>query len=174
VPPLELFAVDQVPSPLLKLLDRTVEAKFVAAPVRLTVLPAHTVLVELLAVTAVGPGFTMTVTVVEPGTPHPVFKPVMVYVVVEVGSAVTVAPVVLLKPAAGDQLYVVAPEAVSVTPTPEQVVGESGVTITVGVHGIPLNSMSSTFHTSRLRLLSAMIRKPTWLVPSGILITKVE
>ena len=40
--------------------------------------------------------------------------PVTVYVVVDVGLAVTVAPVVLLKPVAGLQLYVLAPPAVNV------------------------------------------------------------
>ena len=40
--------------------------------------------------------------------------PVTVYVVVEVGLAVTVEPVVELSPVAGDQMYVTAPLAVSV------------------------------------------------------------
>jgi len=104
VPPLELFVVFQVPRPLLKSLVKIVEDKFVAPPVRLTGPPVQTVLAELLAVTAVGPGVTMTVTVVEPEAPHPVFKPMTVYVVVEVGFAVTVAPDVELRPVAGDQV----------------------------------------------------------------------
>jgi hypothetical protein len=50
-----------------------------------------------------------------------------------VGEAVTVAPVVALKPVAGDQLYVVAPLAVKEVLFPEQIVGDAGLTVTLGV-----------------------------------------
>ena len=60
-----------------------------------------------------GSGFTFTVTCVDAVQPL-LSVPVTVYVEVEVGFAVTVAPVVALSPVAGDQMYVVAPDAVSV------------------------------------------------------------
>jgi hypothetical protein len=44
--------------------------------------------------------------------------PVTVYVVVETGVAVTLAPVVALRPAEGLHEYVVAPLAVRLAPTP--------------------------------------------------------
>jgi hypothetical protein len=88
----------------LKFSLNTVVGRFVAPPVRFTLPPAQTVVGVLVAETAVGPGFTTTVTVLVPGTEHPVFKPVIVYVVVVVGLAVTTGPVVPLKPVAGDQL----------------------------------------------------------------------
>lgn len=74
----------------------------VAPPaVRLTVLPAHTVAGDGTTVT-VGVGFTVMVTeAVELHVPE---VPVIVYVVVTVGLAVTLAPVVVLNPVAGAQL----------------------------------------------------------------------
>jgi hypothetical protein len=59
--------------------------------------------------------------------------PVTVYVVVETGLAVTVAPVVALRPVAGAHVYVVAPLAVKLVPTPEHTEADEGVTVTVGV-----------------------------------------
>jgi len=117
-------------------LDRTVEAKFVAAPVRLTVLPAHTVLVELLAVTAVGADFTRMVTsdVLVYGQPDSV--PVTVYVVPVVGEADTLAPVVVFNPVLGAHVYVVAPEALSVAGLPGQISAEVGDTDVFGAHGV--------------------------------------
>ena len=46
--------------------------------------------------------------------------PVTIYVVVDDGAAVTDEPVVLLKPVAGDQLYVLAPLDVSIVDNPAQ------------------------------------------------------
>src|SRR5204862_2798412 len=54
------------------------------------------------------------------------------YVVVAPGLAVSVAPVVADSPVAGDQLYVVAPVAVSVVPVPPAQIATSGDTPTVG------------------------------------------
>ena len=62
--------------------------------------PEHIVAAPLAV--KVGIGFTVIVT--DAVFPHPLFDPVTVYVVVEVGLAVGVAEVVLLKPVAGDQL----------------------------------------------------------------------
>jgi len=55
-----------------------------------------------------------------------------VYVVVEVGVAVTGEPVALLKLPAGLQLYVLAPVAVSVVVLPAQTVNEDAVKVRVG------------------------------------------
>src|SRR6185503_18247929 len=79
-----------------------------------------------------GGGLTLTVTCVE--AVHPLLSvPVTVYVVVEVGLAVTVEPDVALSPVAGDQTYVVAPEAVSVAVCcPAQIAGGGGTEITGG------------------------------------------
>jgi len=52
--------------------------------------------------------------------------------VVAVGFAVTVAPVVADKPAAGLHAYVVAPLAVSVTVPLEHIVADVGEIVTVG------------------------------------------
>ena len=76
---------------------------FVALPVNDMALPVQTVEL-LLADTAVGLAFTCTCTVAEPVSGHPVRVPVTVYVVVEFGLAVTVEPVVGLKPDAGAQV----------------------------------------------------------------------
>ena len=76
-----------------------------------------------------GRGLTVTVTCVV--AVHPFKVPVTVYVVVEVGDAVTVEPVVLLSPVAGDQEYVVAPLAVSIADCPTQIAGGVG-TVTTG------------------------------------------
>lgn len=52
--------------------------------------------------------------------------------VVTVGLAVTVAPVVALNPVAGDQEYVFAPFAVRLVLLPAQMEGAAGFTVTVG------------------------------------------
>lgn len=59
--------------------------------------------------------------------------PVTVYVVVDGGFATIEVPVVALRPAAGDHVYVTAPEAVKPMPDPEeQMAPPSGVTAIVG------------------------------------------
>ena len=85
----------------------------------------------MLGVTVtLGNGFTVTVTwaVQPPGVP------VTVYVVVVAGDAVTVEPVVLLKPVEGLHVYDVAPVAVKVVDCPIQI-AEGVVTKTGGVQG---------------------------------------
>jgi len=53
---------------------------------------------------------------------------------VAIGFAVTVVPVTALSPAAGAQLYVLAPLAVKVVPgPPEHKLADVGFTLTVGV-----------------------------------------
>lgn len=86
----------------------------------------------------IGNGFTVTVTV--PVFTHPAaLVPVIVYVVVAVGLAVTLAPVVALNPVAGDHAYVDAPLAVSIALAPSQIVAGAhaitgnGFTVTVAV-----------------------------------------
>jgi hypothetical protein len=72
---------------------------------------------------------TVTTTVSVPVQPPVV--PVTIYVVVDDGLALTVAPVVALNPEAGDQLYVVAPLAVREILPPGQMDGLAGVADTV-------------------------------------------
>jgi hypothetical protein len=69
---------------------------------------------------------------------HPLLEvPVTVYVVVEVGEAVTDEPVVLLSPVAGLHVYEFAPDAVSVVECPAQIAAAGttttgrGLTVTV-------------------------------------------
>jgi hypothetical protein len=85
-------------------------------------------------------GLLTTVTLVVSEFTHPLTSvAVIVYCVVADGEAVTLAPVVPLKPVAGLQVYVLAPEAVSVVEFPLHTkplltdkVG-SGFTVTVEV-----------------------------------------
>ena len=74
--------------------------------------------------------------------------PITVYAVVVVGLAVTEVPVVPLRSVAGDQTYVVAPEAVNVASSPKQIVASFTVTtgdattvmVSVATAGQPLPS----------------------------------
>ena len=78
-----------------------------------------------------GNGRTVTVTcavLVHPKAP----VPVTVYVVVEFGDAVTVEPVVGLKPVVGDQVYVFIPLAVNVVLCPAQI-ETGGETVMTGM-----------------------------------------
>jgi hypothetical protein len=78
----------------------------------------------------VGLGLTVTVTFAVPTQPDEV--PETVYVVVDVGVAVTTEPIPLDKLFVGDQLYVFAPFAVSTTFEPKHIEGDVGVTVTIG------------------------------------------
>lgn len=78
-----------------------------------------------------GNAFTVIAAVAE--DEHPDVVPVTVYVMVTVGDAVTVEPVVALSDVAGDHVYVVAPLAVRVLLLPAQMAEVAGVTVTVGV-----------------------------------------
>jgi hypothetical protein len=74
-------------------------------------------------------GFTVTVEVAV--LEQAPILPVTVYVIVVVGLAVTLLPVVPLRPVAGDQVYVVAPVAVRTVELPLHKEGE--LTDTTGV-----------------------------------------
>jgi len=83
-------------------------------------------------------GIGLTVTVTFAVLLQPKEEPVNAYVVVRVGVAVTLAPVVADKPVAGDQLYVVPPLPVSVVEVPAQIATDDpalivgiGLTVTV-------------------------------------------
>ena len=83
-----------------------------------------------------GSGLTVTVTCAD--DVHPFTSPVTVYVVVEDGFAVTLAPVVALSAVGGLHEYVLAPLAVSVADCPMQIIGADerdntgkGFTVTV-------------------------------------------
>ncbi len=71
--------------------------------------------------------------------------PVTVYVVVVVGYAITVAPVVIERSCAGLHVYDVAPLAVSVTLPPEQNAAGVG-TVTVGVVLIVIDEVAEFEH----------------------------
>ena len=110
---------------------------------RFTESPEQIVFAEEETETA-GELFKFTVTVVFPL--HPLCVSVTVYVVVDDGFAITEVPVVAFSPPPGDQIKLLAPEAVSVTELPVQRVGLAGeteitgtcVTFTVTVPGLVL------------------------------------
>ena len=79
-------------------------------------------------------GLGFTVMLVDSAAVQPFASvPVTVYRVVVDGEAVTVLPVVLLRPVAGDQLRLVVPPAVSVTLEPLQMVAPlAGLRLIVG------------------------------------------
>lgn len=105
---------------------------YVEAPLAVSdVLVPLQIVVEAGETVIVGVAFTVTVTVAV--FVHPFASvPVIVYVVVVVGFAVTLAPVVDDKPVDGLQLYVEAPPAVSDVLAPLQIVTD-GETVTVGL-----------------------------------------
>ena len=77
-------------------------------------------------------GWLAIVTVTCAVAVHPSASPVTVYVIVEVGLATTVAPVVVFNEVAGLHVYVFAPLAVSVVFCPVQMV-MFGETVTTGI-----------------------------------------
>ena len=93
-----------------------------------------------------GAGLTVTVTCVEPV--HPFRSPMTVYVVVLVGLAVTEVPDELLNVAAGLQIYVLAPLAVSVVDCPLQIV--AGATVMFGWLAIVTVTCAVAVHPSEL------------------------
>jgi hypothetical protein len=107
----------------------------VAAPEAVSV-PGNPVHIVIGAAVIVGSGLTVTTAVVVFTQPA-AEVPVMVYVVVADGFAVTEDPVVALKPVAGDHEYVEAPEALRVPGVPAHiamagtVITGSGLTVIV-------------------------------------------
>jgi hypothetical protein len=101
--------------------DAPVAARVVEAPAQIvTSVPAFTV----------GNGFTVRVLLTVPEQPLAV--PVIVYVVVVIGDAITVAPVVALRPVEGLHAYVPAPEAVSEVEEPVHI-AVGPLTVIVGI-----------------------------------------
>jgi hypothetical protein len=100
----------------------------VVAPDAVSVVVAPLQIVAGLAfANTVGVGFTVTVVVKdEEQDPD---APFTVYTVVTVGFAITLAPLVELRPVAGLHVYVVAPVAVSVPDDPKQIIGLLAVTV---------------------------------------------
>ena len=105
---------------------------YVVAPLAVNVveLPEH--IVGGADKVTVGVIFTVITTVCA-ALVHPPVVPVTVYVIVEFGLAVTLAPVVALKFVFGDHAYVVAPLALSDVEPPEHMVGWPAEAATVGV-----------------------------------------
>ena len=108
---------------------------------------------------------TVTVAIAELVHAVAVLVPVIVYVVVAEGFAVTVAPVDELSPVAGDHEYVLAPEAVSVAEPPAQIVAlftvmfGLGFTVIVKVIEFPVQLFSDG-----LTVLVEVIGTPVLLV----------
>ncbi len=101
---------------------------YVFAPLAVSVVLAP---LQMLGEFTLTVGIGKIVTVAVAVFKHPFTAvPVIVYVVVVVGFAVTLAPVVALSPVLGDQVYVFAPLAVSVALAPLQILGE--LTVIVG------------------------------------------
>ena len=113
---------------------------YVFAPLAVSVVLAPLqILGELTVIVGNGKIVTTAVAVFkQPFTP----VPVIVYVVVVVGFAVTLAPVVALSPVLGDQLYVFAPLAVRVVLKPLQILGE--FTVIVGGVATVTTTVSKT------------------------------
>lgn len=71
---------------------------------------------QIVALFTVTVGFGIITTCAVSVFTHPkLFEPETVYVVVTVGFAITVAPLVIFNPDGGSQVYVFAPLAISVT-----------------------------------------------------------
>lgn len=103
---------------------------YVVAPLALRLAEAPAQIVEPPVAVTPGIGFTVITAVAVAEQPEDV--PVTVYVVVEVGVAVTVGAVVELRPVAGSQLYVAPPLAISMLLPPVQMEAVEGDTATVG------------------------------------------
>jgi hypothetical protein len=99
-------------------------------------------------------GSGLTVTVTEAVAEHPLASvPVIVYVVVAGGDAITELPVQILRLVQGDHTYVDAPAAVSTVESPTQIEGGAEVrmtgkgftvTVTESVAVLPTESVTVT------------------------------
>ena len=89
------------------------------------------IVVALGITVTTGAELTFTVAVVV--SEHAPVVPITVYIVVPEGLAMTVFPVVVFNPVAGDQTYVLAPDATKVSDVPPQIAVVFGITFMVGV-----------------------------------------
>jgi len=96
----------------------------------------------------------------------PAAVPTTVYVVVEPGLAVTLAPVVALRPAPGLHVYVAAPLAVNPTLLPEHNEELGGVTVTVGVGNTLIVMVAVLLHPLLFVPVTVYV-----VVPAGLAIT---
>jgi hypothetical protein len=108
---------------------------------------------QIVALLAVMVGSGLTVTVITDKAEQVPLLPVIVYVVVTVGVAVTVLPDVELRPVPGLHVYVLAPLAVSTALLPRQMAG--GVAVTVGV--TPTLTVAVVVFTQLVTLLVPLI-----------------
>lgn len=118
--------------PVLLLNDPEGDHVYVAAPVAESValLPEQIVVEEPVTDTT---GDGVTATVIDAVSLQLPLEPIIVYVVLAVGEAVTDEPVEALRPDAGDQVNVPAPLALRVALVPEQIVSFDEVTATEGI-----------------------------------------
>ena len=92
-------------------------------------LPTHIEGLPAAAVTVILP----TLTVIDAVDVHPLVSvPVTTYVVVAVGVDTTESPVAGFKPVTGDHEYVFAPDAESITESPEHTAGLAGAVVSTG------------------------------------------
>jgi len=115
--------------PLDELKDDEGVQLYVLAPPAVSVMFCPVQMLAFGVTVTTGKEFTVTVTCAV--DVQPLMSPVTVYVVVDVGLAVTEEPVDELKDDEGVQLYVLAPPAVSVMFCPVQMAA-FGVTVTTG------------------------------------------
>jgi hypothetical protein len=121
-------------------------------------------------------GLTTTLDVAVDLHPVNVVVPVIVYVVVKVGLAVTVLPVPELNPVVGVQVYVSAPDAVNVAEAPEQMVAPLtvttglGFTVMVNVIGVPLQplAMGVTVMVDTIGVLPVLVAMNDGIFPAPL------
>jgi hypothetical protein len=117
-------------------IDAVVELKaveglqvYVFAPLTFSVVDCPSQIVAEGEMVSIGTGLTVTVTCAV--AVHPLKSPVTVYVIVEDGLAITLAPVVEFRVVAGLHEYMFAPPAASTVDCPSQIVTD-GETVTTG------------------------------------------
>jgi hypothetical protein len=127
--------VNVTDAPVVALINVAGDHKYVTPPVAVIVIGVPTQVVKLTPALIGAEGVTVTVKGDDDVQPSEV--PVTVYVVVVPFTKFTLDPVVALKYVAGDQVYVVAPEAVKAIVPPVQidtlVVPTTGIGLTVTV-----------------------------------------
>jgi hypothetical protein len=109
---------------------------------------------EFEVIVGTGKELTVTVTLVEFEQPLP-STPETVYMLVRAGVAVTVVPVVALRPLDGDHVYRIAPKEVSDTEPPAHTAGAAGV--------IRMEGNAFTFKFTELLAVQPLTSVPTTL-----------